>query len=191
MSTCRQCGKVMEQGTMGYYCSDGCRRAAELQEKQLQAQREEDARRRREEFLREMKEKGKKTLEKWEKGLDKEVQKRKDRMAKLKVAIQGDDPYAIVKAIKGGIFKRFFRLIWQALKAIPFIIGIICIIRFAIWFYNGVSTSYEYSQSPKAMEASNVIQTETNATEQQAISNAVPTEVSVPAVEQGAESMNN
>ena len=89
-------------GYTGGFCSQKCREEA----RQL-------AERNRQMLLKKMQEKGQMTLEKWEKELDKEVKKRKDRMAKLDAAIRGDDPDAIIKAIKGGIIVRFCRLAWR------------------------------------------------------------------------------
>ena len=148
MGRCRQCGKEMESNHFSEYCSEGCRRTAELQVKQLEALK-------REEYLRRMKETGQKTLEKWENELEKEVKKRKDRMAKLDAAIRGDNPYAIIKAIKGGMCVRICRLVWRALFVIPYLIGIIAIIIGVLWFTNTILTDYEQENSQKAVAVVN------------------------------------
>ena len=123
--TCMECGRTYsyDMDVMGGYktegyCSEGCRAAARKRSR-------EEAERRREEKLRLWREKGKKTLEKWEKELEKwkkaqgkESEKRKSRMAKLSEAIRSDDPNVIVKAIKGGFFKRFIKGCGCLIKAV-------------------------------------------------------------------------
>ena len=173
---CEICGReFMQEYNEDYYCSQTCKEKAEQ--------------RRREKFLREMKEKGGKVLAKWEKALEKDVKKRKARIEKLDSALQGNDPDAIVKAIKGSFFTRVFYFIYRFLKIITFTIGIICILRGALWFYNGISNvnSNNGEHIERATETANESsqQTETTEASQPVVSNAVPVEVVAPSADEG------
>lgn len=181
IKTCRQCGREYETDRCAFsyksdgFCSEGCRDAA--------------YKRYRENRLKEMKEKGSKILAKWEKALEKDVKKSKARIEKLDSALRGNDPDAIVKAIKGSFFTRIFCFIYRFFKIITFTIGIICILRGALWFYNGISnvnsTSEEYIENATETTNESSKQAEKTEVSQPVVSNAVPAEVVVPSADEG------
>ena len=141
---CRECGQTFSveverafSPESEGFCSEGCR---------------ETARKRwREEALRKWREKGKKMLAKWEKSLEKDTEKRKNRINELSSAMRGDDPDAIIKAIKGSPFKRFCRLLWWILKAIPLYIGLVCTVYCAVKFYHAIKPDLERNEKPAAI----------------------------------------
>lgn len=99
---CRECGRPFSVEVVGAFspedegfCSEGCREAAR--------------KRWREKALRKWRETGRKTLAKWEKALERDTEKRKNRIHELSSAMRGDDPRAIEKAIEGSLLKRMFR----------------------------------------------------------------------------------
>ena len=170
--------RAMGGGNTKGYCSQKCWDAA-------QARSREEERRCKAERLQKMKEKGKKTLAKWEKKFAKDAEKRKACIDKLSAAIRGDDPKAIVKAMKamkGG----FFSQLWRALKAIVFCLGVIVIINWAVTFYMMASGNNGNKRSAGCIEKPIEVVNELPPLEDaQAEPKATSAEVVAPSVEEG------
>ena len=130
--TCKTCGKefVADTGVFGPkahgYCSEECQRNG---------------------LLKQIKPKADKML----KALKRDVEKRQASIDKIVAAVRSDDPDAIIKAIKGSFFKRFCRCLWWVLKAIPFYIGLVCMVYCAVRFYNEMRPSLERNEKPAAI----------------------------------------
>lgn len=196
--TCRECGRIYQPDGNLFgckeegFCSEGCREKAKQRRREKeQREREEQERRReaqRKERLRLLKEAGTKKVAKWEK----EIKKRRDWIENLNTAIRGDNPNTIAIAMSGGVF----RLLWGAIKAAVFTIGITAIIAFAVWVYMKVSGKYGEGHSVGCADESAEVVNELPpleeatvvpaATKAQTESKSTSADVAVPAVETGA-----
>lgn len=93
--TCKICGKTYVQDNTTYLIGTNYKQAGCCSEKCYRESR-----------LRYEKPRAEKTLEKWEKGLEKSQKKYRVKIDKLKEAIRSNDPEAMLVARKGSEFKR-------------------------------------------------------------------------------------
>ena len=131
---CEECG--CEHNRVGTrYCCTGCEEKAKMRRREEDRRRREEDRRRREErranLLRKEKERGMKTLRKWEKKKEKINKKIEKDIARLRDAMEGDNPKAIAWARGGGLLGQI-RSLWQVFTFTCFTVGVVAIVLIVV-----------------------------------------------------------